>query len=152
MNELTVEILRNVGALAVALVGGWATVRAARSSARQRRDESDQTHEISLTEKWQAYAAQMEQAAADVRQESRELEQRMNDKMAELAKEMRQVRCELDQERTARSLAERQRDASVEHVTDLRGAWPPSHPMPGPVPAIIAGLMPTGTHHPPPTP
>lgn len=94
----------------VAVVSGWAGIRAGRNSDKQKKEQAAQDHDLALTDRWREYATGVED--------------RLNARIDRLAAELDVVRKELAEETHGRRTAEVQRDAAIHHAKKLREASP----------------------------
>lgn len=115
-------VVSGIFGVIVAVVSGWAGIRAGRNSDKQKQEQAAQDHDLALTDRWREYATGVED--------------RLNARIDRLAAELDVVRKELANETHGRRTAEVQRDAAIHHAKELREAWPD-----GPVPLAIPQVI-----------
>lgn len=103
-------VVSGIFGVIVAVVSGWAGVRAGRNSDKQKQEQAAQDHDLALTDRWREYATGVED--------------RLNARIDRLAAELDVVRKELAEETHGRRTAEVQRDAAIHHAKELREASP----------------------------
>lgn len=126
MGEYAGEILTGLLVLLGTLATAWVTYKVGTNSIRQESKKAKLEHELGLIDRY-------EKALEST-------DKRLSKQIDELRAEIRVLREELHTEQSAKNIAERQRDAAIEHARELREAWPGSTTVPAP-PEIIRDFL-----------